>query len=340
MADLVRASSLVNVPQLIAAHGGDPDALISDAGVDPAIVGDYNRFITYTALATVVGSAAESLRVPDFGLRVSRLQSLDMLGPIAVLARNAGSVEKALLGVIKYLHIYSPAIEAGLRSSARESQFTFAITVRRLPYRGHMIELCLGVILGMFELLTDSGFCPNRITFRHSRISDEEVYLDYFRCPVQFDAEEDSLVFPTGVLSRSIRGGDTQAHALASRYLGTQHRHLDIDQQVFELVDKLTPIGRGNIVDVADELMLHPRVLQRQLASAGTTFEILLDDWRRGLSEQLLESLHISVGEIAQQLGYSEQSTLSRSCRRWFGKPPLAVRRGLQEAARPSGPTL
>jgi hypothetical protein len=99
-----------------------------------------HRFIPYTALSTAVGRAAETLAVPDSGLRLSRLQDLKIPGPIAALARNSDTIESALLGVIKYLHTYSPAITAELHTKARESSFTFTIALARVPYREKMIE--------------------------------------------------------------------------------------------------------------------------------------------------------------------------------------------------------
>lgn len=327
MADLVRASSLVHIPELISAHGGSPDDLLAEAGIDTAIAGDYNRFIPYTALTTVVGRAAETLGVADFGLRVSRLQDLEMLGPIAVLARNSDNVESALLGVVKYLHTYSPAIKAELRTHARESIFTFEITLVRVPYREQMIEVALGVILGMFQLLAGTDFRPHRITFRHPRISAESVYIDYFRCPVHFDAPDNALVFPTGLLNRHLQGTDNLSYALANRYLGGQHRHLGVDEHVTELLGKLIALGRADLDTVARELSLHPRALQRRLADVGTSFEELLEDHRRSLALEFLTKSDLSMSDIARQLGYTEQSTFSRSCRRWFGKSPLKVRR-------------
>jgi AraC-like DNA-binding protein len=35
------------------------------------------------------------------------------------------------------------------------------------------------------------------------------------------------------------------------------------------------------------------------------------------------------LGQIAGLLGYSEQSVLSRSCRRWFGRSPRGLRTGV-----------
>lgn len=334
MADVVRGSSLSHVIELVDRHGASAATLLAEAGIEPDHVGDYHRFVRYTALAGVVGRAAELLKMPDFPLQLARLQTLDMLGPIAVLARNAETLESALRGVVKYLHVYSPAIEAELHRKARESQFEFRIKLRQVPYRAQMTDLSLGVIMGTFQLLCGPDFQPNRVTFRHPRLAPERAYTDHFGCAVRFEAERDALVFPTGMLGRPIRGGHEQAYALASRYLGDQQRHLDIDQHVFELVKKLMPIGQAHLVGVSRALMVHPRTLQRQLGDRDTTFEDLLDEARREFAEELLASPGWSLSAIAAQLGYTEQSTLTRSCRRWFADTPTAVRKREQTAGR------
>lgn len=290
-------------------------------------------FITYSSLTALVGRASEVLGITDLGLRVARVQSLEMMGPIAVLARNADTVEAGLLGVIKYLHTYSPAIRADMFTTGRTSTFTFTITLARLSYRAHLHELALGVILGMFEMLAGRRFRPERVTFQHRRMSDTDVYLDYFGAPTSFGEEFNSLTFPTSVLRQRIEGGDDQAHALAQRFLGGQHRHLDIDEHVHELVEKLIPLGRADLSTVAGALMTHPRTLQRRLRELGTSFEQLVDDSRRETAIDLLPRVDLSVAEIAQQLGYSEQSTFTRSCKRWFGCTPKAQRAALRALA-------
>ncbi|WP_314037472.1 AraC family transcriptional regulator [Dietzia sp. CH92] len=335
MADLVRASSLVNIPELISELGGDPGSLLEEAGVSPFVVGDYNRFIPYSSLTTLVGRASEELGLPDFGLRVSRVQNLEMLGPIAVLARNADTVETALIGVIKYLHTYSPAIRADLRSEGHLARFSFAITPARMPYRQHLIELALGVILGMFRLLAGPGFRPLEVTFQHTRMSPTETYEEYFEAPIRFTAELNSLTFPARLLDRSIDGGDQQAHALARRFLSSHHRHLGVDEHVHELLDKLIPLGQADLHSIAAELLMHPRALQRRLAELGTSFEQIVTDWRRELAVELLRRPEMQLSEIAAQLGYAEQSVFTRSFRRWFGQTPLAYRRQLRDAGEP-----
>ncbi|MGV0837985.1 AraC family transcriptional regulator ligand-binding domain-containing protein [Mycolicibacterium thermoresistibile] len=329
MADIVRASSLTNVGELVARFGGDIRPWLVEAGIEPDIAGDYNSFLRYSALADIVGRAATELELPDFGLRLASVQSLDMLGPIAVLARNAETVEAALLGVIKYLHTYSPSIKADLHVQAGVSEFEFAVLLRRMRYREHMVELSMGVILGMFRLLCGQDFRADLITFGHRPSAPEAAYTEHLDCPVRFFADRNAVHFPTRLLGKRISGGDETAYALATHYLGRQHQRLDIDQHVAELVQKLMPVGQATLTDVSRELMLHPRTLQRQLAEHGTTFERLLDESRRSVAADLLGTTDLPLSAIAGQLGYAEQATFTRSCRRWFGAPPLAVRRRL-----------
>ena len=78
--------------------------------------------------------------------------------------------------------------------------------------------------------------------------------------------------------------------------------------------------------DVADLLNMHPRTLQRRLTSEGTTFERVRDDARRRLAEIYLANDVVPLAHVAQLLGYASQSVLTRSCLRWFGKTPLAMR--------------
>lgn len=68
-------------------------------------------------------------------------------------------------------------------------------------------------------------------------------------------------------------------------------------------------------------MSLHPRVLQRRLAESGTSFEEILDDVRRDMAWDL-SATGIQISRIATMLGYSETSSYTRACRRWYGESP------------------
>jgi AraC-like DNA-binding protein len=66
--------------------------------------------------------------------------------------------------------------------------------------------------------------------------------------------------------------------------------------------------------------------LQRRLVAEGTSFAELVDETRRDVAERLLAGSDLSVAQVARQLGYTEQSTLTRACRRWFDASPTEFR--------------
>ena len=81
---------------------------------------------------------------------------------------------------------------------------------------------------------------------------------------------------------------------------------------------------------VARTLSIHPRTLQRLLATAGTTFGDVLDDLRRHTARHLLTGTSVPIAQVAQRVGYAEAATFSRRAQAWWGQSPKDVRRGLE----------
>ncbi len=81
---------------------------------------------------------------------------------------------------------------------------------------------------------------------------------------------------------------------------------------------------------VAKQLNMQQRTLQRRLASQGLIFETLVDEQRRALAQRHLNELGLPFTHIAGLLGYVDQSTLNRSCRRWFGATPKEIRNSMK----------
>ena len=79
----------------------------------------------------------------------------------------------------------------------------------------------------------------------------------------------------------------------------------------------------------AAALGVHPRTLQRRLKAEGARFERIKDEVRRDMAEQMLRDKTLAITEIAFALHYGNASAFTRSCRRWFGAPPVLARRTL-----------
>ena len=99
---------------------------------------------------------------------------------------------------------------------------------------------------------------------------------------------------------------------------------------------ELLPTGTVAMNVLAKQFALHPKTFQRRLTAEGTTFGTLVEQARRELADHYLRETDLELTQIARELGYAEQSVLSRSCRRWFGEPPAARRMSRGIGASPS----
>lgn len=79
---------------------------------------------------------------------------------------------------------------------------------------------------------------------------------------------------------------------------------------------------------------LSARSLQRALASEGTCIRNLRDDMHRDNALQSLPDLSRPLASLARDLGFAEQSCLSRAVRRWTGLTPRRLRADLSDLSR------
>lgn len=82
-----------------------------------------------------------------------------------------------------------------------------------------------------------------------------------------------------------------------------------------------------NLNEMAKDLYMSNRTLIRKLKAQGTSYQMLLDDVRQELTVWYLRQTDMSVEAIAERLGYRDTSNFSRTCKRWFGLTPRAIRR-------------
>ena len=79
---------------------------------------------------------------------------------------------------------------------------------------------------------------------------------------------------------------------------------------------------RPGIQDLARELHLSTRTLQRRLTEQGITFQHLLDEARRELARHYLLHSSRELNETAYLLGYEDANSFFRAFHQWEGTSP------------------
>lgn len=332
MTALIRTTSFIGFRELTRELGGDADAMLDRFHINPALLDDEDARLPLSALVGLLEHAANSLDCPDFGLRMAKYQDMQILGPIAVIALSCATVGQALTDIVRFISYHSPGIE--LELNTRDSQLTQWVITLNLPqvrYKRQMTELALGVALNAMKLLCGSNFAPYAVSLTSSSTLPPATYRRYFASRVLTGEAHNALVMTAEQLARPIEQQNYNLHRTLEDYL-QQHslqNGSDLVAQVNKLISRLLPTHRCRLPTVAEQLGLHPRVLQRRLGELDMHFDELLEGIRKELTEQYLAERHMPISQIAGLLGYSEQSVLNRACKRWFGLTPLAFRRKL-----------
>ncbi|KZS59786.1 AraC family transcriptional regulator [Mycobacterium ostraviense] len=335
---VIRGTCMTGYPALVTELGGDPEPLLARAGIRRSDIGRFDAFITYPALIHAIESAAAATHTSDFGRRLAERQGIEILGPVGVAGRTSKTAAEAFATFEQYLGAYSPAISATLSPELdpNASFLEFKILIPHPPAHPQTTELSLGVMLRVLRFLLGAGYAPTVVHLPHQPLTAREDYLRYFSCTPQFGSSRAGFSVSTDDLQRPLVR-DEMAHRVVLDYLDTvigRHRGT-ISSSARELIRQLLPTGAATVPVIADQFRLHPKALRRRLASEGTTFNAVVDDVRRELTERYLRDTDMTLNHLARQLGYAEQSVLSRSCQRWFGASPASLRAQWQQAQVP-----
>ena len=329
----IRGSALQGYVELVAELGADPEALLRSAGVPHTAAGDHDVFIAYRSAITALEYAASATGAADFGRRLALRHGLEILGPLAAAAHTASTTAEAFHAIGRHLAVYSPAIAADLRVVDGEplARFEFRIVLDRLPPHRQMIEMALGTALRMSRMGAGPAFTPVSVHLPHAALVPAAEYAAYFGCPVKFEEPFSGFLLRREDMTKPLPS-DATVREVVEAYLRSITPLPDgtAAGPVRALVRRLLPTGGLTLDLVAAHLAVHPRTLERHLAAEGSTFAELVDAARRDEAERCLRDTDIPLGQVAAQLGFSEQSVLSRACRRWYGESPSRYRRKLR----------
>jgi AraC-like DNA-binding protein len=336
--DVVHADVLRFFPELVADLGGSADALLRRVGIDPGGPKGASS-VGYRAWVNLLELAAAELQRPDFGLRLAKLQGGGkVFGPMGVVMMNSNTFGEALEYVARHGPAHSLAARVRLeRDEASGGLFAgHEILVDKLPNKRQAIEQLL--LLGHLNAVESTGGRARvrEVRFRHQPLSPLRTYRRLFGCDVRFDQKADGVVYAERDLRCRIVEPDPQLYQMATSLIDAKFARLDppMHAKVRAVVLQLMGAEDCGNERVAAALGLHTRTLHRRLRAEGKSFEAIKDEVRRDVALSYLTETDLPLTIIAEKLGYSEHSVLTRSCARWFRASPSRVRSQAGERTR------
>jgi AraC-like DNA-binding protein len=298
--------------------------------------------VSLAKVALLVEDAARTLDAPTFGLRVGSHQDVAVLGPLAVVIQDTSTVHEAILKASRYLFIHSPSYEVSLEDPS--THLPGCITLRfdiklesPVPQR-QLIDGFLASTYRIVQLLSPSPIRLRGASIPHTPTGPRSAYRTCFNAPVSFEQPFAGLHVERKVLQSKMSDIGPHLREQARAYVASHHRAADhrVSGRVRSALKSTVGANRGTKGELAELLNLHPRTLQRRLAEEGTTFEEIRTEVYRAATRRLLLETEIPLSQVAAALGFSEQSAMNRSVRRWFDTTPARLRKGGRFATMPA----
>ena len=123
----------------------------------------------------------------------------------------------------------------------------------------------------------------------------------------------------------------------AEKIIAKRMQRLDLYIEVRTAIKRCLLQRNATQENVAQQLNLTIRNLQRRLKEVGITYQAILDDSREALALHLIKDLDIPLYEISFLVGFTEPSAFYKAFRRWTGKRPGDYRQDVSHKKDPLG---
>lgn len=329
----IQAASFSGIRDAAAELGHDVMPILDAVGIEVDLIESANGLIPFGDLCQVLETCATQWQVPDFGLRVAQHQSLQILGSLGFLSRSESSVGNALAVISENLFLQSnaPVVVVDDDGDPDVAAILIDVIPSNFSIRQY-VERVIGVARNILVQLSDAPVELIEVHFRHERVSSAQRIESFFGCPVQFRAPHNALYFDRAILDRPMRQAGSTKNGMLKAYFERALRSSKrtAKQSVSLEIARRMEAGYCDIESVAEALGTEPRTLQRRLREEGANFRELVDQWRRDRALVLVTQTKMPLSEVAENLGYAEQSTFSTAFKRWFLETPLKVRQSSQ----------
>ncbi len=313
--------------------GGNAEEYATASGLPVAALDADDLLVSDQAMAIAFEVAADRLDCPDLGLRIAARQDLGMLGPLALAIRSSPTLADALECTSRYLFVHARSLRLAIEPDPYGERGITALHYGvhpGLPTLVQGTDVGLGFLHRTLIRLVDGPYGLRSVELPYRPPAPRAAYEDFFGAPVRFERPAAVLRIPSSLTHRAIAGGDENLRRLAMAFLAEQAGDAGAQTvpRVRAAVQQLLGTTAPGIGSVARLLAVHPRTLQRRLATEQTSFAAIVDEVRRSEARRYLTTTDLPMSQIASLLGLAEQATLTRCARRWWSTTPTAVRRG------------
>lgn len=308
-------------------------ALLSNAGLPPGLLDQPRILVTTEELFALWHGIGQASPNPAIGLELGTETKPEHCDPIALAALSTGSFGEAMRQMARYKQLSCPEeIIHAIDEKEWSIQFRWLLADGAEP--SVLTDVCFAWVLSIARLGTGTHLAPLRVEFVQPRAYVRAMER-HFGCPIVLGAPRNAIVFRASDATLPFVTRNSELLAmLVPQFDEELKRHRgpeSFTDRVRTTIQRKLVGRRPRMQDIARELHISSRTLQRRLQDAGSSFQQVLEEARHQLARHYLNNSVLELTETAYLLGYEDANSFVRAFRTWEGVPP-AHWRGAQRS--------
>jgi AraC-like DNA-binding protein len=307
----------------------DPDQLLQDAGLPPGLFEVRGQRLRYTELERLFKSCEQAAACGHVGLLVGRELRLRDFGVAANGALAAATAGEGLRNFVASCNLLDTPVTARLDVHDGRARFSCSITEHGIADTRHFDYLGAAITFGVLQELCGPQWRASTVRFVSRNPFEPTAFESLFNAPLEFDAGASEIEFDAHWLDQPLPPLEAGVHAAIAAELEQARAETltDLPSALRRIMRKRLLLGDFSMDDVAAQLSMHRRTLDRRLQRHGTTYGELLESVRDDIARQLLRDTQFSIQRIAESVRFSSAANFATAFRRRAGMTPTEFRR-------------
>jgi len=328
--------NFLSKPDLLSIDNAESNSrskLLTEINISELQLKQSTQLVDSAKYEAIFAFAEREMNCTNIGFDFGKAITADRWGILGYIAFTSPTLKAALTQQRKY---QSLAGNLGTPVSEVINENLLLKWIPAYQCSHHIVEEIITGWAALAANLSLRKIKPNAIFFQHSFKGDfiqKEHYENFFGCPVLFDHDFNGIqIEQTSLEIPLITDDDVINQALcnqADNLLCNKIEQSPIESVNQYIINQL-PLGVPEIDEVAKQLGMSIRTLQRKLNDHQLNFTGMIDSIRKELAKSYLKNTNTKIIYIAQMLGFSEQSAFQRAFKRWTGVTPKQCRENNQ----------
>ena len=304
--------------------------LLENTGITAAALDDADARMTHQQKLQLFRNALRLAKTPGTGLRAGQQQRLSDFGVYGYAVSASGTFGEAVSFGIRHIKLAGPVLEKSFRLEGDLAIFEGHEIIALGELMPLVSEFWFSSINTLIEKVMERRFPAIRLLLPYAAPAYAAQYEAVFGCPVEFGTGIMQWHFDPSFLDVPCPNANRITADMCMQFCDRMLKSLSHDEP--DLVRTIRGIclnasgGLPGVEQMAATLCISPRTLHRRLSDVHCSYQDIVDDVRRRLSEEFLRNTDMSIDEVSARVGFSDASNFRKAFKKWTGRLPTDYR--------------